>query len=630
MKHILRFLLVILIPAMLRAQGVENVLVLVNENSADSVAIARHYAEKRNLPESNICRLKTVETETISREVFNRDIFIPAAQHLKSKSLQDRILFIVTTRGLPLIVEGAPGPAGGPTSLDSELAMLYPYLVFGQLGAPGRVENPYFTLETRKEPFRPFIRSRYDIYLVTRLTGASAEDAGLLVDRALKPAGDGSLALLPEFGTESFSKSAAAGTVGFGGSIADPGLGGAIRSEVLTPAYAAGYNLAESFYAASRYLGWKQVVIGDPLALAPGSPAPDRKKLAAEYRPGMNAETGLPEHLSRRRLDFLSKRYPASKEALTLLLQAEAAYERGDANAALPLVQKSLELDSTVMDSHLLQAKVLEGQGDFAGAFDSYKKSFDLGRKTPETLEKLSRLGLNQLGAAEKAAPYVRMLYAQKSRPDMETTALYVDLLLRGGKSDEARSLLQGVANRSAAPPAWVLATLGSLYRQTGNSELAQTCWKKALEILAADGYKIALPPESRLLADEEEIRRLLAPVPAGESGTGWAAALDSGSNASAGVAARPAAGAEKAALDQPARIIARTPIDHENDPGRQGGVVIRLLIDEMGQVVKADLVSGPRGFGEAALRSVRRWKFAPALQNGRAVESRLDLTVNE
>jgi hypothetical protein len=35
--------------------------------------------------------------------------------------------------------------------------------------------------------------------------------------------------------------------------------------------YTSGFTLAESFYAASRFVGWEDVVIGDPLGRAPAS-----------------------------------------------------------------------------------------------------------------------------------------------------------------------------------------------------------------------------------------------------------------------------------------------------------------------------------------------------------------------
>jgi protein TonB len=49
-----------------------------------------------------------------------------------------------------------------------------------------------------------------------------------------------------------------------------------------------------------------------------------------------------------------------------------------------------------------------------------------------------------------------------------------------------------------------------------------------------------------------------------------------------------------------------------------EGDVILRLLIDADGTVVKVDLVSDPgEGLGAAALRAVRDYRFAPAKING-------------
>ncbi len=56
----------------------------------------------------------------------------------------------------------------------------------------------------------------------------------------------------------------AEGVSGVKGYIHEPTGGSLARVNILFDRYASGFNLAESFYAASLYLGWRQVVIGDP------------------------------------------------------------------------------------------------------------------------------------------------------------------------------------------------------------------------------------------------------------------------------------------------------------------------------------------------------------------------------
>jgi len=46
---------------------------------------------------------------------------------------------------------------------------------------------------------------------------------------------------------------------------------------VLLDFYTSGRNLAESYYAASRFLGWKDIVLGDPLCALPVNEKPKEK-----------------------------------------------------------------------------------------------------------------------------------------------------------------------------------------------------------------------------------------------------------------------------------------------------------------------------------------------------------------
>lgn len=61
------------------------------------------------------------------------------------------------------------------------------------------------------------------------------------------------------------------------------------------------------------------------------------------------------------------------------------------------------------------------------------------------------------------------------------------------------------------------------------------------------------------------------------------------------------------------------------------GRVVLLILIDELGMVVEASVISAdpPGTFEEAALESFRNVMFTPAQRHGRAVKSRLPVEVN-
>lgn len=61
------------------------------------------------------------------------------------------------------------------------------------------------------------------------------------------------------------------GVAGVKGYATEPFLDAIASPSVLLDFYSSGRNLAESFYAASRFIGWKDVVIGDPLCALSGS-----------------------------------------------------------------------------------------------------------------------------------------------------------------------------------------------------------------------------------------------------------------------------------------------------------------------------------------------------------------------
>jgi uncharacterized protein (TIGR03790 family) len=177
-------------PALTR----EQVVVIVNESSADARAIAEYYVRARSIPAANICRIRTAPVEEIRREVFDREIAAPVARCLNRGPLRERAACLVTTSGMPLKIRGTFGRQGAAASVDSELAALR---LHGRGQAPkleGPLPNPFFQSRA------PFNREEFPIYLVTRLTGYTVNDARALIDRSLK-ARDGGIVAIDQRGT---------------------------------------------------------------------------------------------------------------------------------------------------------------------------------------------------------------------------------------------------------------------------------------------------------------------------------------------------------------------------------------------------------------------------------------------
>ena len=84
------------------AQSASNVLVVINEASRESQTIGDYYIGKRSIPAGNVCRLTAKTDETIQRAEFDQQIQLPISRCISATGSQDRILYIVLTKGVPM------------------------------------------------------------------------------------------------------------------------------------------------------------------------------------------------------------------------------------------------------------------------------------------------------------------------------------------------------------------------------------------------------------------------------------------------------------------------------------------------------------------------------------------------
>ena len=213
-----------------------HVLVVINDASPASQQIGDAYVRSRNIPADHVVRLNAPATEVISRTAFELTIQGPIAVHLTRTGLQDQILYIVLTKGIPIRIRGTSGTDGTTASVDSELTLLYrrmieapaaaviglasspyylrdarvPLRVHGTiessedgedketasaeflsrpmldtplLPAVGRVDNPHYLGAAPLSTATRFTREASQLYLVTRLDGFTVDDALGLITR---------------------------------------------------------------------------------------------------------------------------------------------------------------------------------------------------------------------------------------------------------------------------------------------------------------------------------------------------------------------------------------------------------------------------------------------------------------
>ena len=174
-----------LAAGLLCAEGPENVLVVVNDNSSLSRTIGDYYARRRGVSLSHICHLRTSASESIARPDYDREIAAPIAGFLARSRLTESILYIVTTGGVPLRISSTGAGAGmdvDTAAVDSELTLLYsdmhrrkPHSLRGSL------PNPFFGKRDAK-----FSHPQFPIYLVTRLAAYEFDGVKALIDRSIE------------------------------------------------------------------------------------------------------------------------------------------------------------------------------------------------------------------------------------------------------------------------------------------------------------------------------------------------------------------------------------------------------------------------------------------------------------
>jgi uncharacterized protein (TIGR03790 family) len=179
---------VLLFAGLACAQGPENVLVVINDNSPLSRSIGEYYARRRGVPMRNLCRLHTTTEENIPRADYNTNIAGFIAAFLRQSRLTESILYIVTTAGVPLRI---PGPGSGMevelAAVDSELTLLYSDMHSGKAHRlRGSIPNPFFGQKETK-----FSHPQFPIYLVTRLAAYDFDGVKGIIDRSLQAANRG-------------------------------------------------------------------------------------------------------------------------------------------------------------------------------------------------------------------------------------------------------------------------------------------------------------------------------------------------------------------------------------------------------------------------------------------------------
>ena len=95
----------------------DEVLVVANASSADSVALAEIYSQVRQIPPSHVLALKVTTNYSISREDYLSQVVSPISQYLLGKNLATSIKCIVLMFGIPTRVDPPANPYAALNSI---------------------------------------------------------------------------------------------------------------------------------------------------------------------------------------------------------------------------------------------------------------------------------------------------------------------------------------------------------------------------------------------------------------------------------------------------------------------------------------------------------------------------------
>ena len=93
-----------LLPSLSQALKPDEILVIANSRVSDSVRIARYYMKKRNIPASNLIKVKISQKERCPREEYRRLILAPLKRFLVLADDDEKFRCIVTVYGVPLLI----------------------------------------------------------------------------------------------------------------------------------------------------------------------------------------------------------------------------------------------------------------------------------------------------------------------------------------------------------------------------------------------------------------------------------------------------------------------------------------------------------------------------------------------
>lgn len=170
------------VPVAQAGIGPQNVVVVVNDNSRDSLEIGQYYQDQRGLSERQIVHVSTTTNGAITLTDFNSEIYDPVIDYINSSALSNQVETILYTIGMPYQV-GSGGRSNGITSVTYYGFKAYDDPSTNTCSLPDETSNSYYEAEA---DFRTGLLASEGInYQSAVLSGLDLGWAKTTVDRAI-------------------------------------------------------------------------------------------------------------------------------------------------------------------------------------------------------------------------------------------------------------------------------------------------------------------------------------------------------------------------------------------------------------------------------------------------------------
>jgi uncharacterized protein (TIGR03790 family) len=159
-----------------------NVVVVVNQNSTNSVQLGNYYCERRGVPPQNLLRINwTGGNATWNRSNFETNLLNPLVSVLSSRGLTNQVDYVVLSMDIPYQLTAADG-------INSTTAALFYGFKPDDLGdscsLPTASSNSYAASEGIFRQTPP-IAAGSNSWLVTMLTSSNLAQAKAIIDRGV-------------------------------------------------------------------------------------------------------------------------------------------------------------------------------------------------------------------------------------------------------------------------------------------------------------------------------------------------------------------------------------------------------------------------------------------------------------